>query len=88
MPTETGGETIGERLTRLRTALARVQQTISRAESNGQEFRIGLGTAVTQIAYEQAQERERKLTSEIRTLEARLAGAAPSRIAVAFTKTP
>ena len=85
MPTATGAETIGERLTRLRTELARVRKTIERNETNGQGFNIG-GTAVTQIAYERALERERRLTAEIRTLEARVAGSA-ARPGLAVTVT-
>lgn len=73
MPTSTGSETIGERLTRLRTELTRVRLTIERAETNGAAFNIG-GTAVTEIAYDRAQGRRRELEREIATLEARLAG--------------
>lgn len=73
MPTDTGAETICERLTRLRAELARVRTTIERAEKNGQSFGIR-GTNVTQIAYERAEARATKLESQIRTLEARLSG--------------
>lgn len=73
MPTATGAETIGERLRRLRTDLARVRETLARAESNGQSFSLG-GTAATEIAYERARARARELQTEIAALEARLAG--------------
>ena len=85
MPTATGGETIGEKLTRLRTALAGVRATIERSETNGSEFRIG-GAAVTQIAYERALERERDLMAQIAVLDARLAGSA-TRPGLAQTQT-
>lgn len=85
MPTSTGAETIGERLTRLRTELARVRATIQRQETNGGSFSIG-GTAVTQIAYERALQRERDLTAEIATLEARLGGSG-ARPGIALTQT-
>ena len=85
MPTATGAETIGERLTRLRADLARVRATIQRSETNGSQFSLG-GTAVTQIDYERALERERSLTSEIANLEARLSGSS-ARSGVAITKT-
>jgi hypothetical protein len=85
MPTSTGAETIGERLKRLRTDLARVRETIARAESNGQANALG-GTAVTEISYERAQVREQKLNSEIAALEARLAGSVV-RAGIAQTKT-
>lgn len=88
MPTATGAETIGERLTRLRTDLARVRATIQRQETNGSTFNLG-GTAVTQIAYERALQRERELTADIATLEARLSGtAARPGIAVTQTRMP
>lgn len=73
MPTPTGGETIAERLTRLRAEQARVRLTIDRAENNGQGFNIA-GTAVTQIAYERAVARDKQLGSEIAELELRSAG--------------
>ena len=73
MPTPNGGETIGEALTRLRTELVRVRETIARHENNGQAFN-GAGIAVTEIAYERATDRERSLKSEIAGFEARLAG--------------
>lgn len=85
MPTTTGAETIGERLTRLRADLARVRATIQRSETNGSQFSLG-GTAVTQIAYERAIERERALTAQIADLEARLAGSS-ARSGVAYTQT-
>ena len=85
MPTATGAETIGERLTRLRADQARVRATIQRSETNGSQFNLG-GTAVTQIAYERALQRERELTAEISTLEARLSGSA-ARPGIALTKT-
>jgi hypothetical protein len=75
MPTSTGGETIGERLKRLRTELARVRETIGRAENNGQANALG-GQQVTEIAYERATDRQAQLQREIATLEARLAGSA------------
>ncbi len=75
MPTTTGAETIAERLTRLRTALARVRGTIERHENNGSQWAMG-GTAVTEIAYQSAQARQRELEREIATLEARLSGSA------------
>lgn len=73
MPTSSGAETVGERLTRLRTDLARVRETIARAETNGVSFNIG-GSQVTQVAYERALARERTLETQIRTLEARVDG--------------
>lgn len=85
MPTSTGAETIGERLTRLRADLARVRATIQRSETNGSSFNIG-GSAVTQIAYERALDRQRELTAEISTLEARLSGSA-ARPGIAHTQT-
>lgn len=89
MPTEHGGETIGERLDRLRTELARVRATIARSETNGAETRLGLGTSFTQVAYEQAQARERKLEGDIARLEKRLSGAnAADRVAILATVTP
>lgn len=88
MPTPTGGETIAERLTRLRVELARVRTTVERAETNGQAFNLG-GAAVTQIAYEQALRRRSEIEAEIRNLEARLAGSrARSGIAIAQTRMP
>lgn len=84
MPTATGGETITERLTRLRAELARVRLVIERSENNGSSFNLG-GTAVTQIAYERALDRERKLTADIATLDARLAGS-PARPGLAVTR--
>lgn len=86
MPTESGAETIGERLTRLRTDLVRVRATIARAEGNGQANAIG-GAQITEIAYERALARERELVSLISALEARLDGsAARSGVAVTVTR--
>lgn len=73
MPTPTGGETIGERLKRLRTSLERVRQTLARAENNGQENNIA-GAQLTEIQYERALARQTKLENDIAALEARLAG--------------
>ncbi|GHC02039.1 hypothetical protein [Cerasicoccus arenae] len=73
MPTTVGGETISERLTRLRVSLANVRETIRRAEVNGASFNIG-GTQVSQIAYERATRREKELQGEIKKLENRLSG--------------
>lgn len=75
MPTPTGAETINERLSRLRTDLVRVRASIARGENNGAASNIG-GAGLTEIAYERLVERERKLGSDIATLEARLAGSA------------
>lgn len=87
MPTSTGAETIRERLVRLRTQLSRVRDTIARHESNGQSFNLPGSAAVTEIAYERALARERELTPQIATLEARLAGsAARPGIATVATK--
>lgn len=90
MPTPTGAETIGERLTRLRAELARVRQTLARQETNGADASMGLGIRITQIAYEHAERREQKLQDEIRQLEDRLAGAGAGgrRIAIAQTSMP
>lgn len=89
MPTEFGGETIGERLVRLRASLARVRDTIARSEANGAEARLGLGTSITQIAYERALERERELQADIARLERRLAGVhASERVALLKTVMP
>ena len=86
MPTATGGETIDERLTRLRADLARVRQTIARAVANGQGFSIG-GTAVSQVAYDRALQRQRELEPQITALEARKAGTgARPGLAVTVTK--
>ena len=74
MPTSTGAETIGERLKRLRTQLARVRDTIARHENNGQAFNLPGAAAVTEIAYERALARERELGPQVAALEARLAG--------------
>jgi hypothetical protein len=86
MPTETGAETIGERLTRLRTDQARVRATIARHENNGAGFTMG-GTTVTEIAYERALDRDRELSREIAGLEGRLAGST-ARPGVAVTRNP
>ena len=75
MPTDTGAETIGERLRRLRKSLERVRETIARHENNGQSFTL-TGTTVTEIAYDRALARERELMPQISALEARLAGSA------------
>lgn len=75
MPTPTGGETIGERLRRLRTELVTVRATITRQQTNGGTWAHG-GTAVTEIAYERALDRQTRLTAEIGALEARLTGSA------------
>jgi len=83
MPTATGGETINERLTRLRTELTRVRSTIANSENNGSSFSIG-GTSVTQIAYERALKRQQQLMREIHALEARLSG---SRTGSAMAQT-
>lgn len=85
MPTASGGETIGERLTRLRADLARVRLTIARALNNGQSNVMG-GTSVTEIAYERARTSEREITAEIAGLEARLSGSA-ARPGLALTVT-
>lgn len=73
MPTASGAETVGERLTRLRADLTRVRETIARAETNGSSFNMG-GTQVTQVAYERAIARERSIEQQIRSLEARVDG--------------
>lgn len=85
MTAANGAETIRERLTRLRTELTRVRATIERHELNGQQFAIG-GTAVTQIAYEHALSRERSLSAQIATLEARLVGSG-ARAGLVRTRT-
>lgn len=85
MPTPTGAETINERLTRFRTDLVRVRAAIARGENNGASSNIG-GAGLTEIAYERLTERERKLTSDISALEARLAGSA-ARPGLAVTVT-
>lgn len=83
MPTTTGAETIGERLKRLRTDLARVRESIARAENNGQANNLG-GHAITEIAYERLAVREARLAGEVAALEARLAG---SRVRAGFAQT-
>lgn len=85
MPTATGGETIDERLVRLRADLARVRNTIARHETNGQSFNMG-GAQVTQIAYEHAVRRQTDLQSEILGLEQRKTGTA-ARHGIAILKT-
>lgn len=71
MPTQYGQETVGERLTRVRSELVRVRATIARHETNGSSFNIG-GSQVTQVAYERAIQRERMLQREVAQLEARV----------------
>jgi len=89
MPTDQGGETIGERLDRKRAELSRVRATIARHETNGSEVRIGLGTQITQVAYEHALRREKDLAADIAALERRLAGATSAeRLAILATVTP
>lgn len=73
MPTPTGGETIGERLKRLRCDLSRVRETIARAENNGAANNLG-GQQVTEIAHERACARATALEADILTLERRLQG--------------
>jgi hypothetical protein len=85
MPTEYGGETIDERLTRLRTTLTRVRGTIARHENNGAAWTTG-GTTVTEISYERARDRERELMRDIRVLEARLGGKCQSQAVRAQTR--
>lgn len=88
MPYEaTGGETIGERLTRLRNNLTRTREVIARVENNGTSFNMG-GTSVTQAAYESAINRERQLMREIAALERRLTGAASPHAATIETRIP
>lgn len=89
MPTATGAETIGERLTRLRTELSRVRDTLARAEGNGASFAMGgsAGTQVTEISYERALKRRRELEREIGDLERRLAGGTRAAAGFATTKT-
>lgn len=71
MPTSTGGETIAERLTRLREELTVVRATIDRTMKNGQTFGIR-GTTMSQIAFDHVTRREAKLNTEIQSLENRL----------------
>lgn len=85
MPTESGSETIGERLRRYRADLSRVRETIARHETNGQASNLG-GTMVTEIAYDRALGRARELEASIAALEARLAGNA-ARPGIALTAT-
>lgn len=85
MPGQFGEETIGERITRLRAALARVRETLARAETNGQASNIGGAAAITEIAYERALNRQTQLEQEISQLEARLNGQ-PVRSALATTR--
>lgn len=73
MPTDTGAETIGERLARKRGELADARAVVTRSRRNGASFDVG-GTAVTQIAIDRAREDVDRLESEIKTLEARLGG--------------
>jgi hypothetical protein len=72
-----GRETIGERLVRLRTELASTRLVIQRAEANGQSFSVN-GTAVTNIAVDQAEKRAKRLERQIAALEARLVGGKPA----------
>jgi adenylosuccinate lyase len=85
MPTSYGGETIGERLTRFRTELARVRESIARVENNGSSFSFG-GSTVTQAAYANLLDRQARLEREIAQLESRLAGAVSSQQAVTVTR--
>ena len=85
MPTNIGGETIGERLARLRSALVRTRETIARFENNGQSNALG-GVAVTEISADRAYARERELEREIATLEARVTGSR-ARMGLAVTRT-
>lgn len=86
MPTDTGAETIGERLKRHRAELSRVRETIARAETNGAMNALG-GVTVTEIAYERALGRQRDLEASIAGLEARLAGSTVRQgIAILQTK--
>jgi hypothetical protein len=85
MPTETGGETIGEQLTRLRSSLVRARETIARAENNGQANNMG-GALVTEISYDHALARARELEGQIAALEARLSGS-KARPGIAVTRT-
>lgn len=89
MPTEQGGETIGERLDRLRADLARVRHTVARQENNGAEKAMGLGTRISEVAYQDALQREKDLAADIRRLEARLAGVSSSeRVALLQSRSP
>lgn len=85
--TPTGGETIGERLVRLRNDLTRCREVIARVENNGSAFNMG-GVSVTQAAYESAINRERHLQREIAALERRLTGAASPNAAIIETRMP
>lgn len=85
MPTPQGGETIGERLTRLRSELVDARLVVRRASRNGQSFSVN-GTAITEISIERAQERVDRLEAQIRTLESRLAGGSRPR-GMAHTRT-
>lgn len=73
MPTPTGAETIAERLERLRSELADARLVVQRVSRNGQSVSLG-GAAVTEMSAERAAERITRLESQIRSLEARLAG--------------
>ena len=85
MPTAIGAETIGERLTRLRTELAGVRTSIARTETNGASFSMG-GVSVSSIAHERLLERAARLEAEITGLEARVSGVCDSsRVAVTRT---
>ena len=74
MPTAQGGETIAERLTRLRAELIRVRAALARGETNGTANNIGGAAAITEIAFERLERREGRLQEQITVLEARLAG--------------
>lgn len=78
-------ETIGQRLIRLRTELARVEATIDRHEKNGGSWSIG-GSSVTEISYNRALKRKRDLRDDILRLENRLNGTS-RRSGIAQTKT-
>ena len=85
MPTPSGRETIGERLTRLSADLTRIRATRARAENNGQANNIA-GHSITEIAHERMDGRETKLVSQIAALEGRLDGSGV-RPGVAVTVT-
>ena len=85
MPTETGAETIGERLTRLRAERESARQVVARVEGVGQSWSMG-GTAITAASYDAALRRISKLDAEIRALESRLTGV-PDRSNIAVTRT-
>ncbi|MEO0797175.1 MAG: hypothetical protein AAFX93_18635 [Verrucomicrobiota bacterium] len=68
-----GRETIDERIDRLEAELDRVRVTIANHENNGQSFNIS-GTAITQVAYEKALDRQGKLERLIDALYSRKEG--------------